>query len=112
MRSLAYSLLVVAAASAGEAPVLAKVVPPAGAVSVEAWAYYFGKLTGQPDDTLKQAANELYRTYDYENNEWTRPTAPASGLTAYRNNPPRRYNWNYKTSGSLSWCLSDVRWMR
>ncbi|MCK6458422.1 MAG: hypothetical protein L6Q95_00835 [Planctomycetes bacterium] len=35
MRSLAYSLLVVAAASAGEAPVLAKVVPPAGAVSVE-----------------------------------------------------------------------------
>lgn len=81
----------------------------AGAV---AWAYYFGKLTGQPDDTLKQAANELYRTYDYENNEWTRPTAPASGLTAYRNNPPRRYNWNYKTSGSLSWCLSDVRWMR
>ncbi|GAA4806789.1 hypothetical protein GCM10023307_36830 [Lysobacter hankyongensis] len=81
----------------------------AGAV---AWAYYFGKLTGQPDDTLKQAANELYRTYDYENNEWTRPTAPASGLTAYRNNPPRRYNWNYKTSGSLSWCLSDLRWMR
>jgi hypothetical protein len=77
-----------------------------------AWAYYFSKITRQQDDTLKQAANELYRTYDYETNEWIRPTAPASGLTAYRNNPPRRYNWTYKTSGSLSWCLSDVRWVQ
>ncbi len=77
-----------------------------------AWAYYFSRLTQQPDETLKQAANELYRTYDYETNEWTRPTAPASGATAYRNNPPRRYNWTYKTSGSLSWCLSEVRWVQ
>lgn len=73
------------------------------------WAYYFSRLTNQRDDTLKQAANDLYRTYDYEVNDWTRPTAPELGLTAYRTNPPRRYNWTYKTSGSLSWCLSDVR---
>ena len=85
------------------------VLSVAGAV---AWAYYFSKITGVQDDSLKVAANELYRTYDYETNEWTRPTAPASGLTAYRNNPPRRYNWTYKTSGSLSWCLSDVRWVQ
>lgn len=77
-----------------------------------AWAYYFSKVTQQQDDTLKQAANELYRTYDYELNEWIRPAGPASGFSAYRNNPPRRYNWTYKTSGSLSWCLSDVRWVR
>lgn len=77
-----------------------------------AWSYYFSKLTGQRDDSLKQAAMDLYRTYDYETNDWTRPTAPASGFTAYRNNPPRRYNWTYKTSGSLSWCLSEVRWVR
>jgi len=76
-----------------------------------AWAYYFSKLTGQRDDTLKVAANELYRTYDYETNYWTRPTAPGSGFSAYRNTPWRRYNWTYKTSGSLSWCLSDVRWV-
>jgi hypothetical protein len=77
-----------------------------------AWAYYFSKITQQQDDTLKQAANELYRTYSYETNEWTRPTAPASGATAYRNSPPRRYNWTYKTSGSLSWCLADTRWVQ
>ncbi len=77
-----------------------------------AWAYYFSKITGQQDNTLAAAANELYRTYDYETNEWTRPTAPPSGFTAYRNNPPRRYNWSYKSSGSLSWCLSDVRWVQ
>ena len=76
-----------------------------------AWAYYFSRLTGQPDATLAEAANELYRTYDYETNEWTRPAGPASGLSAYRNSPWRRYNWTYKTSGGLSWCLSDVRWM-
>lgn len=81
----------------------------AGAV---AWAYYFSKVMKQQDDTLKQAANELYRTYDYELNEWIRPAAPASGFTAYRNNPPRRYNWTYKSSGSLSWCLTDVRWVQ
>ncbi len=85
------------------------VLSVAGAV---AWAYYFSKLTGQQDDSLGLAASELYRTYSYETNEWTRPTAPASGATAYRNNPPRRYNWTYKTSGSLSWCMSDVRWVQ
>lgn len=74
-----------------------------------AWAYYFSRLTGQPDETLAEAANELYRTYDYETNEWTRPAGPASGLSAYRNSPWRRYNWTYKTSGSLSWCLSGMR---
>lgn len=76
-----------------------------------AWAYYFSRLTGQPDTTLADAANELYRTYDYETNEWTRPAGPGSGLSAYRNSPWRRYNWTYKTSGGLSWCLSDVRWI-
>lgn len=77
-----------------------------------AWSYYFSLLTNQRDDTLKQATDELYRTYDYETNDWTRPTAPASGLSAYRNTPWRRYNWTYKTSGSLSWCVSQVRWVK
>ncbi len=76
------------------------------------WSYYFSKLTNQSDETFKQSATDLYRTYDYEVNDWTRPIAPASGLTAYRTNPPRRYNWTYKTSGSLSWTLSNVRWVR
>ncbi len=90
-------------------------VGPEHALSVAgamAWAYYFSNVTGQRDDSLAATANELYRTYDYETNEWTRPTAPASGSTAYRNSPPRRYNWTYKSSGSLSWCLSDVSWVQ
>ena len=86
-------------------------VGPEHALSVAgamAWAYYFSKVTGQQDNTLAQAAKELYRSYDYETNDWTRPDAPASGLSAYRNTPWRRYNWTYRTSGSLSWCLSDM----
>jgi hypothetical protein len=74
-----------------------------------AWSHYFSRVTNQRDDSLKQAALDLYRTYDYEVNEWTRPAAPASGLSAYRNSPWRRYNWTYKTSGHLAWCLSEVR---
>lgn len=80
-------------------------LPVAGAL---AWSYYFSLLTGQPDESLRQTADELYRVYSYEVNEWTRPTAPASGATAYRNSPFRKYNWNYRTSGSLSWALSTV----
>ena len=80
-------------------------LPVAGAL---AWSYYFSVLTGQPDETLRQAADDLYRVYSYEVNEWTRPTAPASGATAYRNTPFRKFNWNYRTTGSLSWALSRV----
>lgn len=88
---------------------------PDHALSVSAalaWSYYFSNVTGQPDATLKQAADELYRTYSYDVNEWTRPTAPASGVSAYRNTPWRKYNWQYRSSGSLSWCLSTVKWVK
>jgi hypothetical protein len=71
------------------------------------WSYYFSRVTNQTDITFKQWAQDLYRTYDYDVNEWTRPAAPASGLTAYRNSPPRMYNWQYKPSGSLSWCMGN-----
>ena len=70
-----------------------------------AWSWYFSRLTGQPDPTLRAAAIELYDTYDYSVNHWTRPAANASGFTEYRVTPWRKYGWQYKTSGSLSWCL-------
>lgn len=77
-----------------------------------AWAWYFSRLTGQPDDSLRAAVGELYRTFDLEINEWTRPTAPASGASAYRTTPPRRYNWQFKPTGSMSWAMSETRWVR
>jgi hypothetical protein len=90
---------------------------PDGAVGVHAiqvagalgWAYHFSRLLGVADESLKTHANELYLTYDYHINDRTRPTAPASGATAYRlcgTDPCRAYNWMYHNSGSLSWTLT------
>jgi len=71
------------------------------------WAYYFSVVTGQPQPQFRDAANQLYLTYDYSVNFWTRPAAPASGVTAYRVNPPRKYNWQYRPSGSFSWLMAQ-----
>jgi uncharacterized protein with LGFP repeats len=68
------------------------------------WAWYFSRVTGQPNQTYRTASLQLYETYDYGVNFWTRPTANASGLTAYRVAPWRKFNWEHKPSGSLSWC--------
>jgi hypothetical protein len=74
------------------------------------WGYYFSKLLGVTDESLKTHANELYLTYDYHVNDRTRPAAPASGNTAFRlcgTDPCRAYNWMYHNSGSLSWTLTS-----
>jgi hypothetical protein len=73
-----------------------------------AWAYYFSSLLGPIDTSLSAAANELYNTYDLGVNYWTRPTAPSSGLTAYRVAPWRKYVWSYRVAGSLAWALSPA----
>ncbi|MGH9460904.1 MAG: choice-of-anchor D domain-containing protein [Vicinamibacteria bacterium] len=64
-----------------------------------AWAFYF---SGAGDASLRQLVVNLYRTYDVGVNYWIRPTAPQSGLTAYRVSPWRKYAWEHRPSGSLS----------
>ena len=71
-----------------------------------AWAHYFATGLGQPDPTLAQAAQQLYLTYDVGVNYWIRPAAPASGLTAYRVAPWRKWVWEHRVSGSLSWLFT------
>lgn len=73
-----------------------------------AWAHYFSALTGGTDATLKTKADSLYATYDLGVNHWIRPAGPASGLTAYRVSPWRKYGWEHRPSGSLSWLLRQV----
>lgn len=74
--------------------------------STLAWAGYFAELLGAPDPTLHQAAASLYRTYDVGVNYWIRPAAPQSGLTAFRVSPWRKFGWEHRTSGSLSWLMA------
>jgi hypothetical protein len=64
-----------------------------------AWSYFFGDAASQ------QPALDLYETYDEGVNHWTRPAGPASGLTAYRVSPWRKYGWEYRPSGSFSWAI-------
>ncbi len=74
-----------------------------------ATAYAFSRITGTPEPSLKAHAAELYETYDYSVNYWTRPAAPASGSSAYRLSVGscRKYNWEHRPSASLSWALSE-----
>jgi hypothetical protein len=72
-----------------------------------AWADYFGRLLGPVDPQVARTALELYATYDFGVNYWIRPTAPPLGLAAYRISPPRRWAWEHRPSGSLSWTLSQ-----
>jgi hypothetical protein len=67
-----------------------------------AWADYFGKLIGQPDPSLQPAIQALYQTYDLGVNFWIRPTGPASGLTAYRVSPWRKWGWEHRTSDGIA----------
>jgi hypothetical protein len=72
-----------------------------------AWAGYFAALLGTPDPVLTQRASDLYFTYDIGVNFWIRPEAPASGLSAYRVGPWRKYGWEHRPSGGLSWAMAN-----
>ena len=72
-----------------------------------AWSWYFSELTGAPDVLQKTMADNCYDAYDLGVNFWIRPTGPASGLTAYRISPWRKYGWEHRPSGSLSWLMNQ-----
>jgi len=74
-------------------------------VAALAWADYFGALLNQRDPALAADINALYATYDRSVNFWIRPNAPASGLSAFRVSPWRKWGWEHRTSDGLSWAL-------
>jgi hypothetical protein len=77
--------------------------------AVVAWGAYFAGLAGetQKQATLKQCANNLYTSWSHVITSWTRPSAPASNLDAYRVDPPRKYNWWFKNGGSFAWAMAS-----
>jgi len=70
-----------------------------------AWAGYFADLTGQPDPRLHARARDLYFSYDIGVNYWIRPLGPASGLTAYRVAPWRKWGWEHRVSVGFAWAM-------
>jgi hypothetical protein len=73
-----------------------------------AWAAYFGQLLGTPDATLVPLVESLYDTYDIGVNFWIRPTGPPAGNTAFRVSPWRKWGWEHRISGSLSWLGGQI----
>ncbi|MBA4389115.1 MAG: hypothetical protein C0404_14175 [Verrucomicrobia bacterium] len=73
-----------------------------------AWSKYFGDLLGMPDPSMKQLATNLYFTFDIGDNYWIRPGGPAAGYTAFRVSPWRKYGWEHRVSGSLSWAMAEL----
>jgi hypothetical protein len=72
-----------------------------------AYAHYFAESLGKPDPSLKDMATRLLTTYRDGVGGWIRPSGPMSGLAAYRVAPWRKYNWEYRPSGSAGWALKQ-----
>ena len=73
-----------------------------------AWADCFGAMLNQRDPALAADITGLYQSYDSGVNFWIRPTAPASGLSAFRVSPWRKWDWEHRTSDSLSWAQGAI----
>lgn len=71
-----------------------------------AWARYFREFSGDDGTSLRDAALDLYATYDASVNSWIRPTAPPAG-TAYRVSPSRKWAWEHRTSDGLGFAMSE-----
>ncbi len=76
----------------------------AGAV---AWASYFSKLLGAPDQELTDLANSLYFTHEIGINYWILPLPDNPNVYVFRVTPPRRYSWQYRTTGHFSWVMEQ-----
>ena len=72
-----------------------------------AWAYYFSRILQQPSNELRDSTLGLYATYDRGVNFWIRPNGPASGLAAFRVNPPRKWGWEHRVSDGIGFALSS-----
>ena len=65
-------------------------------------------LLNQRDPALAADITGLYQSYDSGVNFWIRPTAPTSGLSAFRISPWRKWGWEHRTSDSLSWAQGAI----
>jgi hypothetical protein len=73
-----------------------------------AWGDYFARLAGAPDPELAEAVRRLYATYDLSVNYWVRPAGPGSGLPAFRVSPWRKWAWEHRTGGALSFTFGPL----
>ena len=72
-----------------------------------AWTRYFSVVGGTDGSALGQSARDLYDSYDACVNYWIRPDAPLDyGKAAYRVSPPRKWNWEHRTSGGFAFALA------
>jgi hypothetical protein len=75
-----------------------------------AWAGYFSELLNAPDPRFVQRAREVYFSYDVGVNHWVRPLGPTAGRAAFRITPFRKYGWEHRPSGSLSWLMGQLEY--
>ena len=67
---------------------------------VFALAYFFSRQAGTPNDEYIGRFNELSDAGQGSFQYWTRPGGPSSGLSVYRLNPPRKFNWWFRTTAN------------
>ncbi|MFC1551522.1 hypothetical protein ACFL6P_03035 [Candidatus Latescibacterota bacterium] len=77
--------------------------------SAVAWAAYFADLLNADDEPYINCADKLFASYKAGVQYWIRPNAPNERNTVYRVSPWRKYGWEYRPSGSLSWIMNNLK---
>ncbi len=74
------------------------------------WANYFTALLNEPIKTSQQImTQQLYKSYNMGVNYWIRPDAAKNfGLPEFRVAPWRKYNWEHRIAGSISWIAKTL----
>jgi hypothetical protein len=77
----------------------------AGLVARGAWA---ARQLGRDPAALTTTTRTLLDACEINVGGWVRPGGPEAGLSVYRLNPPRKYNWWFGTTRDASFFLSEL----
>lgn len=76
-----------------------------------AWSAYFSFVSGCYEPSFAETSQKLYHTYTVFLDLYTRPDNPETLRQPAYFLPVRsmrRYGWQYRTSGSFSWLMSQL----
>jgi hypothetical protein len=75
-----------------------------------AWSAFFAECRGDAPVAWRQMVTNLFEhTYEISVHWWLRPDNPLVGSPAYVVSPWRKWNWEHRPSGHLSWLMYPPR---
>ncbi|MBU0596957.1 hypothetical protein KKA94_02230, partial [Patescibacteria group bacterium] len=72
---------------------------------ITAFAYHAANLNGGNSQKYWDGTMELLDCAEWNQDNWVRSSGPEHGLTIYRLNPARKFNWWFRTTSDLDYLL-------